>query len=120
MKALATPAGPSLNNGARPFSALFGAFLGITLLKFGNPPLFESFVTTPADLLEFVIVFPWPIRWAYSALAVVTLFGFLTANKSRPCAGWLALFPLGWLHWHFAAASRSVDPSLSWPTVWHF
>src|SRR6266704_1726577 len=52
----------------RSFGAVFGAFLGLALLKFGNPPIMERFVTAPANVWEFVFNSPWPIAWAYWAL----------------------------------------------------
>ena len=33
----------------RVFAGLFGGFLGLVLLKFGNPPIMEKWVTTPTN-----------------------------------------------------------------------
>ena len=49
----------------RLFALAFGVFLGLSLLKFGNPPVMEKFVTAPANIYEFVLGTPWPISWAY-------------------------------------------------------
>jgi hypothetical protein len=47
------------------FAGLFGAFLGLTLAKFGNPPIMEKWVSAPTQFYEFVFGYPWPIAWAY-------------------------------------------------------
>ena len=40
------------------FTAAFGAFLGLALLKFGNPPIIERPVTTPTNANQFVLGYP--------------------------------------------------------------
>jgi hypothetical protein len=49
------------------FAALFGGFLGLTFLKFGNPPILEKFVSTPKQSYDYVFGFPWPIAWCLHA-----------------------------------------------------
>jgi len=64
---------------------LFGAFLGLSFLKFGNPPIMEKWVTAPTNVYELVLGYPWPIGWAYFALALAVLASF--------AIGWQMKFP---------------------------
>ena len=66
------------------FAGLFGAFLGLALLKFGNPPITEKWVTAPAKFWEFLLGYPWPIAWAY----------------------WLLVSGRGWPGWRLRGGSR--------------
>jgi O-antigen ligase len=121
MKPPASPAAaPNANRLVSLFAALFGAFLGLTLLKFGNPPIMEKFVNPPADVAEFVLGFPWPIGWGYGLLALVSLAGVFAARWQYPAPRWLTALPLVWLAWQLLAASQSIAPELSWPTIVHF
>ena len=65
------------------FAALFGAFLGLSLLKFGDPPIFENLVSAPEDVYGFLLGFPWPIAWAYRLLALVVVVGLCNARPGR-------------------------------------
>jgi len=105
---------------ARIFAGVFGAFLGLALLKFGDPPIMEKYVTAPSGFWEFLIATPWPIHWAYSLLLGVSLLG-ICAARWRPAAPlWLLVLPILWLAWQVVAATQSIKPELSRPTVWHF
>lgn len=99
---------------------LFGCFLGLALLKFGNPPILEKLVTAPNNLLELIIFSPWPIVWAYGLLAVVAVVGLFAARRPGSAPAWVVLLPLAWLGWQVLAAARSIDSALSYPTVGHF
>ncbi len=102
------------------FASLFGAFLGLTLLKFGNPPIMERWVETPRNIYEFVLGFPWPIIWAYWLLALVAGCGLLTARWAFQAPRWLIALPLVWLAWQFLAAVQAVDDQLATATFKHF
>jgi hypothetical protein len=121
------------------FPALFGGFLGLTLLKFGNPPVMEKWVTRPTNGWEFILGFPWPINWAYFLLFFVAVGGVFAAVRLQsaaravspaptaplspwtlPSPKWVSLIPVIWLLWQFLAASDSVQPALSRSTVHHF
>lgn len=102
------------------FAALFGAFLGLTLLKFGNPPITEKWVVAPDGFWGFVFGYPWPISWAYGMLVLVGVAGIAVARWNSAAPRWLIALPLVWLAWQFIAGARSVDPELTKPTVKHF
>src|SRR2546422_506054 len=67
----------------RVFAALFGGFLGLSLLKFGNPPIMEKWVTSPGGFLELLLGRPWPIGWAYWLLGLVSAVGVLNAHWNQ-------------------------------------
>ncbi len=104
----------------RLFVTLFGALLGLTLLKFGNPPMMESSVSAPADAWEFFLVSSWPIAWAYSLLGLAAMLGLVVARWKIEAPLWLITLPLVWLIWQFLAASYSLDPHVSRAIVVHF
>src|SRR6266446_9091008 len=89
------------------FAGCFGAFLGLSLLKFGNPPIMEKWVAAPINALEFLLGYPWPISWAYWLLAMLGLFGLVLALRSpsldtrhstpNSIPRWLVVLPLVWL-----------------------
>jgi O-antigen ligase len=102
------------------FAILFGTFLGLCLLKFGNPPIMEEWVTKPQGFLEFVFFFPWPIQWAYWLLVVVVIAGVAAGRWDVSVPKWLLTLPLLWFIWEFIAGTQSVDWNLSKVTVMHF
>src|SRR5262245_4456854 len=108
------------------FAAVFGSFLGLALLKFGNPPIMEKWVSAPTNLYEFVINSPWPFGWAYGLFGVVACIGVACARwpfdlvKARPTVRWLVALPIAWLAWQVLATAQSLDGRLSGPTLVHF
>jgi len=123
-----TSATPKQSLSGRLFPVLFGSFLALALLKFGNPPIMEKWVTPPSEFIEFVIFTPWPIAWAYWMLAGVAVVGVFSVFSSRTgpslkqggCSKWLLVLPLVWLAWQWLAAMDSVDWHLSKATLLHF
>jgi O-antigen ligase len=102
------------------FAGVFGAFLGLTLLKFGNPPITEKWVTAPEGWWDFLLGYPWPIGWAYGLLVLVGVAGIAVARWNAAAPRWLIALPLVWLGWQFMAGARSVDPELTKLTLKHF
>jgi O-antigen ligase len=102
------------------FAGLFGAFLGLSLLKFGNPPIMENWVTTPGDIYEFLLGYPWPISWAYRVFSVIVIVGALAARPKLAIPRWLAVLPVAWLLWQVLAGYNTLDSKLSIPTIVHF
>jgi len=104
----------------RVFAVSFGAFLGLSLLKFGNPPIMEKWVTRPEGFFEFVFAYPWPIAWAYGLLILVTISGWAAGSRRLGLPFWLLALPLAWFLWEFIAGLQSVDWSLTKATLMHF
>ena len=87
---------------------IFGCFLGLAVLKFGNPVILDKVVGTPANLAE-ALSFAWPARWAYWGLLPLLVIGgwFAAQRNSRwPISRALLVLPLVWLGWQFVAAFR--------------
>ncbi len=104
----------------RIFAGLFGAFLGLCLLKFGNPFVTEKWVEAPEGFWQFLLGYPWPIAWAYWLLALVALVGLAVARRTWVGPWWLVILPLVWLLWQFLAATQSVKPALTRLALEHF
>src|SRR5258708_15530567 len=100
-------------NTSRLLAAGFGAFVGLCLLKFGNPPIFEKYVAQPADLYEFLLGTPWPIAWGYGLLIVVSLSSLALARRPGFLPMWLVVLPGLWLAWQFLAGFSTVDTELT-------
>ncbi len=100
--------------------SLMGAWLGLTLVKLGNPVILDNKVQPPTDFLELVFQ-PWPLRWGWGLLGVLLLLGLGSRQWSLRVSPnrWLAA-PLVWLIWQWVAASTTVDLPLSTITLAHF
>ncbi len=130
---------------ASTFAALFGAFLGLSLLKFGNPPIMEKWVSAPTDIYEFILGCPWPLAWAFPMLGLVSVLGVIVARRrertgaqdsrsrasapsaqgtrpigSRALRTWVLALPLIWLAWQVLAGMQSVDPQITAATIKYF
>jgi O-antigen ligase len=104
---------------AKAYAGLFGAFLGLTLIKFTNVAIFERLVAWPDNGWEWAIN-AWPVSIAYWLLGFLAVAGALVARWEIRGRRWLLALPLAWLAWQLVAATHSVDPALSRATVKHF
>jgi len=116
-----TPRRPPASRDRLPsaFVALLGGFLGLTLMKFGNPPIFENAVVPPGNLFEFLLGYPWPVTWSYGPLILLAALGFGIARWRTVAPRWLIALPLAWCLWQLPAAANSLDPEMSRFTVTH-
>jgi len=114
-------AGPSgrRDGPARVFAVTFGSVLGLALLKFVNPAVFEKFVGWPTNGYEWAIN-PWPVVIGYWLLAFAALAGLFVARQEFAGPRWLAVLPLVWLGWQCLAATHTVDVELTRSTLKHF
>lgn len=94
--------------------------LGLSLLKFGNPPITEKWVSAPEGWYEFLFGYPWPIAWAYGLLILAGLIGLAVGRWESPAPRWLIALPLAWLGWQCLAATQSADSELTKATLKHF
>lgn len=101
------------------FPGLFGAFLALSLLKFGNPPIMAKFVDRPADLVQWIII-TWPLDIGYWLLGGVAVVGFLSARWPTGVPKWQLALPIAWVGWQFLSATNSVDTELTRQTLRHF
>lgn len=101
------------------FSGLFGAFLGLALLKFGNPPIMEKFIEPPTNLTEWIIM-SWPVEVGYWLLGVVAVVGLFAGRWPTGVPKWVLALPLVWLAWQFVSATHTVDAEMTRATLKHF
>lgn len=101
------------------FPLIFGAFLGLALLKFCNPPVMDKFVVPPTNGYEWLIS-AWPNGLGYLILPVVAVGGAFAARLQVCAPRWLIILPLVWLVWQFISATQTVDAELTRATLKHF
>ncbi len=106
------------------WTVVFGLFLGVGLLKFGNPIILDSEIPPPGSLTEFLNE-PWPAKWGQIAFIFIALWGALLAWKAgfqpfQLLPDWRCGPPSLWLIWQQFVGSHSVDTGLSSPTLRHF
>src|SRR5215831_7824329 len=97
------------------YALVFGAFLGLALLKFGNPAVLDDSVAPPSNLAE-VWNFAWPVRWAYWLLIPMAVAAVLVSVRSGlqwKAPSWLWILPLLWIVWQAVSASSTVDSKLT-------
>lgn len=101
------------------FTWLTGLWLGLALLKFGNPVIFDDQVARPVSLFQWLIQ-PWPLAWGLFLFVPVALAGLRVWRRVPSPPVWVIVLPLAWLGWQMLSALCSVDPRLSGITVIHF
>ncbi|HAV62650.1 MAG TPA: hypothetical protein DCY13_09820 [Verrucomicrobiales bacterium] len=98
---------------------LAGLWLGLTLLKFGNPVIFEGLLPPPSNLNE-IIHFGWPAEWGWIGSICLGVAALALIRLPRGVPMWLLLAPAVWLCWQLVASFDSVNPAVSRLTVIHF
>ncbi len=96
-----------------------GAFLGLALLKFCNPPIMEKLVEPPGELAEWLLS-AWPVQVGYWLLALVVVVGLFSVQFRVSVPKWLLVLPVLWLGWQLLSATQSVEPELTRATLKHF
>jgi O-antigen ligase len=103
------------------FGVFFGALLGLSMLKFGNPAIMEKWVSVPSDVYEFILLCPWPMSWGYLLLGMIVLASIPLWRWEIPVRQrWLILLPLVWCGWQLVASVGTRDAYLTGYTVKHF
>lgn len=116
---------PPRRNPANLFAGAFGAFIGLALLKFGNPPVMEHMISPPQDGYEFLLGTPWPITWAHMLLAGLVVFA-LIATRDAPCRPLATpqrlacALVLGWFAWVCVSAFSNAGSGRFALVTWHF
>ncbi len=103
------------------FALVFGAFLGLCVLKWGNPVILDGQIPLPRDGAEWLQQ-PWPSRLAAPVLMVLAVIGVMTSKpmealRGRRIPALLLILPGIWMAWQSLAAGRSVDPVLTGLTL---
>ena len=106
------------------FPLVFGLFLGLCLIKFGNPVVLDHRIDPPVSLDDWLSQ-PWPARWANAILLALGLSAVIAAKDRvlRAFASlppWVWAGPLAWFGWQIISAASSIDPSLTRQTLPQF
>ncbi|HTR41323.1 MAG TPA: O-antigen ligase family protein [Pseudomonadales bacterium] len=106
------------------YALAFGLFLGLCIIKFGNPVILDQKIDAPASLSE-AWRFAWPTHWAnwifFPLAAIGALLTVPTLGaRQPPHLRWLLILPLLWLGWQMLSATRTVDNGLTATTLWQF
>ncbi|MGA2787421.1 MAG: hypothetical protein ABSF60_07830, partial [Verrucomicrobiota bacterium] len=72
------------NTGAGFYALFFGLFLGLAILKFGNPAILDQKIAPPVSPSEFWAD-AWPTHWGNWILLPLALTGAALAFTRRPC-----------------------------------
>ena len=121
MSASGSPTRPARPEALRFFALVFGAFLGLCILKWGNPVILDGQIPMPRDAAEWLQQ-PWPSRLAAPFLMVLAVVGVMTSKpmeslRGRRIPALLLILPAIWMAWQSLAAGRSVDPVLTGLTL---
>ena len=107
------------------FAALFGAFVGLALLKFSTPPVISAspmmaeLVAPPTNGFEWLLG-QWPPEIGCWLVGGFLLLGVGVARWRTNAPRWLIALPLAWLTWQCVSATQTVDAELSRATLKHF
>jgi O-antigen ligase len=101
------------------FSAAAGLFVALSVLKFGNPVIFENKIPTPRTFIE-IVDLVWPIGWGYIAFALLAVLGLAAGRWKKETPKWILILPLIWLGWQFLAATQTVNLDLTTAVLKHF
>jgi len=114
-------ASPSSDSSIWPktFAGLTGAWLGVSLVKFGNPVILDRLVESPRGFWEMVFN-PWPVAWGYWMLSVLVISGAGVVRFKTSAPRWLVALPMVWFVWQLVAATQTVDVQLTNATLLHF
>ena len=121
MNGPASPTRSSSPEALRFFALIFGAFLGLCILKWGNPVILDAQIPMPRDAAEW-LQHPWPSRLAPPFLMVLAVVGVMISKpmesfRGRRIPALLLILPAIWMAWQSLAAGRSVDPVLTGLTL---
>jgi len=104
------------------YALVFGLFLGLAILKFGNPVILDQKITPPVSPSEFW-TYAWPTHWGNWILLPLALTGaalVFTSQPRWPGTRRLWLLPLLWFGWQLLSATQTVDGNLTATTLCQF
>ena len=101
------------------FALVAGGWIGIALVKLGNPVIFDRLVTPPQNFAEFIFT-SWPIAWGYLLFAVVVISSLAIAKPGWRNDQWPVILLAVWLFWQLLSGTRTVSKTLTGATLPHF
>jgi hypothetical protein len=108
------------STGTALYALAFGLFLGLAILKFGNPVILDYKITPPDSPAEFWTD-AWPARWGNWIFLPLALAGaglVFTRPRRWPGTRWLWALPLFWFGWQLLSATQTVDGKLTATTLY--
>lgn len=98
----------------------WGIWLGLALVKFGNPVILDELVPTPGNIWEFLFQ-GWPVEWGYIGLTAIFIgLAVWRISKGTKPAGFLWAAPSPWMIWQCISATCTVKWALTKMTLIHF
>src|ERR1700690_3693499 len=104
------------------YALIFGLFLGLAILKFGNPVILDQKIAPPVSPAEFWAD-AWPTHWGNWIMLPLGLAGAglaFTRGIHWPGARPLVLLPFFWFRWQLLSATQTVDAKLTATTLCQF
>lgn len=113
------------------YALAFGLFLGLCILKFGNPVILDQKIYPPISLSDYWND-AWPPHWVNFFLLPLAVVGLVLMVPSggaplprqpgvpQSYPKWLFILPLIWFGWQVLSATQTVDGDLTATTLWQF
>jgi hypothetical protein len=133
----------STNSWSILFAVLLGALLGLGLIKFGNPAIFDDLVSQPPDALASLdpgfsanpavldpgqatnslsetIYRPWSMLRGLWMSSIIVIVGVKAGRWKGTSNHWILWLPVIWLGWQCLSAIDTVNVNLTRLTLLHF
>ncbi|MCF7668286.1 MAG: O-antigen ligase family protein [Verrucomicrobia bacterium] len=98
---------------------VLGSFLGLVVIKLGNPIILHSMIDAPEGFWQLVFS-PWPVEWLLVILIIIVIGTIADQQGARPSLDILIFSPLLWLLVQWMSLIWTVDRDLSLYTATHF
>ena len=103
------------------FALLFGLFLGLCIIKFGNPVILDHKIVSPQSLSD-AWNDGWPTHWTPYFIVPLLVISLLLILRN-PLPGlpqWCWILPLAWFGWQLFSARTTVASDLTEATLWDY
>jgi len=103
------------------FALVFGLFLGLCIIKFGNPVILDHKILTPQSLAD-AWNDGWPTHWTpyfIVPLLMVSIF-FILKGPFLGLPRWYWVLPLAWFGWQLFSSKTTVAADLTSATLWQY
>lgn len=107
------------------YTLAFGFFLGLCIVKFGDPVILDQKILPPESPAE-LWRYAWPTHWAnwiffpLAAIGVILMVQSAGISLTRSAGSgkrrwlpWLFVLPLLWFGWQLISSTQTIDPALT-------